>query len=188
MANDPLPLPDMAAEPPTDNAMGGHDLHRADGALDAQCAEHEAICAEIAATERGRWFLSEHIKRNRAADTNRLVGSLARAEAAMRGDAAAERAGALADDLGKLAAAIGQVEAVMAAGAPSAAEGLAASERIQDVAFALREREIDPAHCVTRWKVRCSNSGTHSRGKTQRQNARRAPRRCCAASKSTSTR
>src|SRR4029078_13468218 len=79
--------------------------------------------------------------------TDRLVGSLARAEAAMRGDPAAERAGALADDLRKLAAGSGQVEAVMAAGAPSAAEGLAASERIQDVAFALREREIDPALC-----------------------------------------
>jgi len=77
MANDPLPLPDMAAEPPTDNAQGAHDLRGAHEALDAQGAEYEAICAEIAATERGRWFLSEHVKRNRAADTDRLVGSLA---------------------------------------------------------------------------------------------------------------
>src|SRR5690349_13698222 len=137
MANDPLPLPDMAAEPPTDNALGGNDLRGAHEALDAQGAEYEAICAEIAATERGRWFLSEHIKRNRAADTDRHVGSLARAEAAMRGDATEKSPGALADDLARLAAAIGQVEAMMTAGAPSAAEGLAASERIQDVAFAL---------------------------------------------------
>jgi hypothetical protein len=147
MANDPLPLPDMAAEPPTDNAQGAHDLRGAHEALDAQGAEYEAICAEIAATERGRWFLSEHIKRSRAADTDRLVGSLARAEAAMRGDATEKSPGALADDLAKLAAAIGQVEAMMTAGAPSAADGLAVSERIQDVAFALREREIDPALC-----------------------------------------
>jgi hypothetical protein len=147
MANEPLPLPDIAAEPPLDNAQGAHDLHGAPETHDAQDAEYEAICAEITATERGRWFLSEHVKRSGAADRDRLVGSLARAEAAMRGDAAAESPGALADDLAKLAAAIGQVEAVMAAGASSAADGLAASERIQDVAFALRERRIDPALC-----------------------------------------
>lgn len=147
MANDPLPLPDIAAEPPTDNAQGGHDLHGAHEAPAAYDAEYEAIFAEIAATERGRWFLSEHIKRNRAADTDRLVGSLARAEAAMRGDATEKSPGAQADDLAKLAAAIGQVEAMMTAGAPSAADGLAVSERIEDVAFALREREIDPALC-----------------------------------------
>jgi hypothetical protein len=147
MANDPLPLPDMAAEPPTDNAQGADDLHGAHEAHDAHDAEYETIFAEIAATERGRWFLSEHIKRNRAADTDRLVGSLARAGAAMRGDAVAQTPRPLADDLAKLAAAIGQVEAVMAASAPTAADGLAASERIQDVAFALREREIDTALC-----------------------------------------
>jgi hypothetical protein len=147
MANEPLPLPGIAAEPPLDNVQGAHDLHGAHEAHDARDAEYEAICAEIAATERGHWFLSEHVKRSGAADTDRLVGSLARAEAAMRGDAAAESPGALADDLAKLAAAIGQVGAVIAASAPSAADGLAASERIQDVAFALREREIDPALC-----------------------------------------
>ena len=105
------------------------------------------IRAEIAATERGRWFLSEHVKRNRAADTDRLVDSLARAEAALRGGALAAMPNPFADDLAQLAAAIGQVEAVIAAGGASAAGGLAASERIQEIAFALREGETDSVLC-----------------------------------------
>ncbi len=147
MANDPLPLPDISAEPSPDNGHGAHDLHGAPDVHDAQDAEYEAIHAEIAATERGRWFLSEHVKRNRAADTDQLVSTLARAEAAMRGDAAAESPGASADDLAKLAAAIGQVEAMIAASVLPAAGGLAASKRIQDIAFALRQRETEPALC-----------------------------------------
>ena len=149
MANDPLPLPDISAGSP-DDPHRGHDLqdaYDAQSAEDAQDAEYEAIHAEIAATERGRWFLSEHVKRNRAADTDRLVGSLARAEAALRGGAVAAMPNPLADDLAQLAAAIGQVEAVIAAGAAPAAGGLAASERIQDIAFALRERETNSVLC-----------------------------------------
>jgi hypothetical protein len=113
----------------------------------SQDAEYEAIHAEIVATERGRWFLSEHVKRNRAADTDRLVDSLARAEAALRGGAVAAMPNPFADDLAQLAAAIGQVEAVIAAGGAPAAGGLAASGRIQDIGFALREREIDTVLC-----------------------------------------
>jgi hypothetical protein len=140
MANDPLPLPDISAGPPDDS----HDAPRAQ---DTQDAEYEAIHAEIAATERGRWFLSEHVKRNPAADTDRLVGSLARAEAALRGGAAMAMPRALADDLAQLAAAIGQIESVIAANAAPAAGGLAAGERIQDIAVALRERETDSTLC-----------------------------------------
>ena len=144
MANDPLPLPDISAGPPNDS----HDAPRAqDTQQDTQDAEYQAIHAEIAATERGRWFLSEHVKRNPAADTDRLVGSLARAEAALRGGAAMAIPRALADDLAQLAAAIAQIEAVIAANAVPVAGGLAASERIQDIAFALRERETDSTLC-----------------------------------------
>ena len=149
MANDPLPLPDISAGSP-DDPHGGHDLHDAydtQSAEDAQDAEYEAIHAEIAATERGRWFLSEHVKRNRAADTDRLVDLLARAEAALRGGAVAAMPNPFADDLAQFAAAIGQVEAVIAAGGAPAAGGLAASERIQEIVFALRERETDLVLC-----------------------------------------
>jgi hypothetical protein len=149
MANDPLPLPDVSAGSPEDphGAHESHDSYDAHSVQDAQDAEYEAIDAEIAATERGRWFLSEHVKRNRAVDTDRLVGSLARAEAALRGRAVAATPGASADDLAQLAVAIGQVEAVIAAGAAPAASGLAASERIQGIACVLRESGTDAALC-----------------------------------------
>jgi hypothetical protein len=149
MANDPLPLPGVSAGSP-DGPHSRHDSQRAHDAQSAEAsqdAEYEAIHAEIAATERGRWFLSEHVKRNRAADTDRLVDSLARAEAALRGGAVAAMPNPFAEDLAQLAAAIGQVEAVIAAGGAPAAGGLAASERIQDIAFALRERETDSVLC-----------------------------------------
>jgi hypothetical protein len=140
MANDALPLPDISAGSPDDP----HDAKRPE---DTEDVEYAAIHAEIAATERGRWFLSEHVKRNPAVDTDRLVGSLARAEAALRGGAAMAMPRALADDLAQLAAAIGQIEAVIAANAAPVAGGLAASERIQDIALALRERETDSTLC-----------------------------------------
>jgi hypothetical protein len=184
MANDPLPLPDISAGSP-DDPHGGHDSHDAydtQSAEDAQDAEYEAIHAEIAATERGRWFLSEHVKRNRAADTDRLVDSLARAEAALRGGAVAAMPNPFADDLAQFAAAIGQVEAVIAAGGAPAAGGLAASERIQEIVFALRERETDSC-CARRWKAPCSTSAKRSRGMTPRLSARRARPRCCAVSR-----
>jgi hypothetical protein len=179
MANDPLPLPDISAGPPDDS----HDAPRAQ---DTQDAEYEAIHAEIAATERGRWFLSEHVKRNPAADTDRLVGSLARAEAALRGGAAMAMPRALADDLAQLAAAIGQIESVIAANAAPAAGGLAAGERIQEIAVALRERETDSTLCK-RWKSRYSNSAKRLRSMTPPPSARKARRRCCAVSRLAST-
>jgi hypothetical protein len=146
MANDPLPLPGVSAGSPDDphDSQSAYDAQSAEASQDA---EYEAIHVEIAATERGRWFLSEHVKRNRAADTDRLVDSLARAEAALRGGALAAMPNPFADDLAQLAAAIGQVEAVIAAGGAPAAGGLAASERIQEIAFALREGETDSVLC-----------------------------------------
>jgi hypothetical protein len=146
MANDPLPLPGVSAGSPDDphDSQSAYDAQSAEASQDA---EYEAIHVEIAATERGRWFLSEHVKRNRAADTDRLVDSLARAEAALRGGAVAAMPNPFADDLAHLAAAIGQVETVIAASGGPAAGGLAASERIQDIAFALRERETDSVLC-----------------------------------------
>jgi hypothetical protein len=51
-------------------------------------ADYDAVLAAIMASEGGRWFLSEFADRNRHADTNVLVGALARVEAAIRGEPA----------------------------------------------------------------------------------------------------
>ncbi len=133
MSTDPVQLSDISAALPDE-------------------ADYDAIYAELVTTPRGRWFLREYASRNRHADTHMLVGALARVEAAVRGDPLPQIPAALAREFGDLAAAIGRIEAEIAATGMPAGDGLAAAaagaaERIQDVAFALREREVDAALC-----------------------------------------
>jgi hypothetical protein len=47
--------------------------------------DYEAVYAAVTATERGRWFLAEYAKRNRDADTDRVLAAIARMESAIRG-------------------------------------------------------------------------------------------------------
>jgi hypothetical protein len=49
-------------------------------------ADYDALCPAIMGTARGRWFLQEYARRNRHADTERLVEAIARIEAVVRGD------------------------------------------------------------------------------------------------------
>lgn len=102
MANDPLAVSGIGAELP-------------------QEAEYGAVYAAVTATERGRWFLSEFANRNRHADTDSLVAALARIEAVVGNEAAADGAGR--------------------------SRNAAAAEKIQAIAAALRERAADPALC-----------------------------------------
>jgi hypothetical protein len=48
-------------------------------------ADYETVYAAVMASERGRRFLTEYANRNRQADTQMLVGAIARVEAAIRG-------------------------------------------------------------------------------------------------------
>ncbi len=85
-------------------------------------AEYDDVCAAVMATERGRWFLTEYASRNRNTDTHAVLGALARVEAALRN---------------------GQTTQAPA----QAVDIAAAAERIQDIAFMLRERPADAALC-----------------------------------------
>src|SRR5947207_165012 len=49
-------------------------------------ADYDALCATIMGTARGRWFLQEYARRNRHADTERLIEAIARIEGVVRGD------------------------------------------------------------------------------------------------------
>src|ERR1700730_10862921 len=94
-------------------------------------AEYDAVYAAVTATERGRWFLTEFANRNRHADTDALTGALARVEAAIRGERTAQSP---------------SDSAVVPI--PTQAPNIAATiERIQDIAFMLRERGVDAALC-----------------------------------------
>jgi hypothetical protein len=87
--------------------------------------DYDAVYAAVMATERGRWFLNEYASRNRQGDMQAVIAVLARLEAAIGGDRAA-----------------------LASGVPGHTIDIARSiERIQDIAFTLRERNADEALC-----------------------------------------
>ncbi len=112
-----------------------------------QEADYDVAYAALAATQQGRWFLREFADRNRHADTHMLLGALVRVEAAMRGDPEPRIPAFLAREFVELGAALGRIEAEIAASGLQAEGSLAATERIQDVAFALRDREVDSRLC-----------------------------------------
>ena len=146
MANDPLPLPDISAGSP-DDPHGGHNSH---DAYDTQSAEasQDAENPRGDRGDRARPLVPERARQTQSCSGH---GSACRFAGARRSGAArwcaCGDANPFADDLAQLAAAIGQVEAVIAAGGGPAAGGLAASERIQEIAFALREGETDSVLC-----------------------------------------
>lgn len=136
-------------------------------------AEYEAIESAVLETARGRWFLREHARRNRQADTTLLLSALAHLEETIREDR--ERSipavSRLLSDLLDMAAAISRLKREIAAirpaseragpllGAPAsidiaadAAERanrqiLAAGECIQETAWVLREQGLDHRIC-----------------------------------------
>ncbi|MGA2892113.1 MAG: hypothetical protein ABSE22_04540 [Xanthobacteraceae bacterium] len=128
MSMDPLALPAIAAVAP-------------------QESEYDAVYAAVTATERGRWLLTEYGNRNRHAETHLVLAAIARVDAAVRGDVAPHSPVALWRDLTGIAATIEQARAAIAAEQPLAPAVGAALERIQDVAFGLRERAADAALC-----------------------------------------
>jgi len=117
--------------------------------------DYDAVHAALMESERGRWFLKEYASRNRQADTQMLVGAIARVEAAIRGDpplqssshpCPAETGG---PDLTEFAAALERIAALIADAGDAAPRpgGSAAAERIADIAFILHERDIEASLC-----------------------------------------
>jgi hypothetical protein len=121
MANEPLALSEILAGLPDE-------------------ADFDAAYAALMATERGREFLAEYARRNRHADTQMVVGALARVEAAVRGEPAPQAALALPE----IASEIERIGAGLAGG-KTVDDISAAIERIHDVAFMLHERPVEPS-------------------------------------------
>ena len=133
-------------------------------------AEFEAIASAVMETSRGRWFLTEYARRNRNADTRLVLEMLARIERMSLRRAGILEADRLRGDLVELSeaitrsktamAAVGDVSAAeMAREAPKALETIVvtserttgdvlnATERIQEVAWMLRERGMPVSIC-----------------------------------------
>ena len=134
-------------------------------------ADYEAIEGAVMETARGRWFLAEYGRRNRNADTTMLLKALERIEAAMRGERSVESVDRIRFDLVEMAKAIARTKTEIAAMKPNAdhhgkfgeaseeldsvvqqteaatSDILACAERIQEMAWTLREQGADAAVC-----------------------------------------
>src|SRR5204863_5617028 len=134
-------------------------------------ADYEAIEGAVMETARGRWFLAEYARRNRNADTTMLLKALDRIEAAMRGERSIEPVERIRFDLVEMSKAIARTKTEIAAMKPDAdhhgkfgeaseeldsvvqqteaatSDILACAERIQEMAWTLREQGIDGAVC-----------------------------------------
>jgi len=133
--------------------------------------DYEAIESAVMETSRGRWFLAEFARRNRHADTNMLLTALERIEAVVGGERPGDAADRIRHDLIEMANAIARTKAEIAAIRPQAdAQGkfaaageeldsvvqateaatsdiLACAERIQELAWTLREQGVATELC-----------------------------------------
>ena len=134
-------------------------------------ADYEAIEGAVLETARGRWFLAEYARRNRNADTTMLLKALDRIEGAMRGERSVESVDRIRFDLVEMAKAIARTKTEIAAMKPDAdhhgkfgeaseeldsvvqqteaatSDILACAERIQEMAWTLREQGVEAEVC-----------------------------------------
>jgi len=134
-------------------------------------ADYEAIEGAVMETARGRWFLAEYARRNRSADTTMLLKALDRIEAAMRGQRSVEPVDRIRFDLvemskaiartkteiasikpdadhhGKFGEASEELDSVVQATETATSDILACAERIQEMAWTLREQGVEGEVC-----------------------------------------
>src|SRR5690242_14465677 len=134
-------------------------------------ADYEAIEGAVMETARGRWFLAEYARRNRNADTTMLLKALDRIEATIRGESSVEPVDRIRFDLVEMAKAISRTKAEIAAMKPDSehhgkfgeasseldsvvqatetatSDILACAERIQEMAWTLREQGLEAEVC-----------------------------------------
>jgi hypothetical protein len=111
--------------------------------------EYDLICATMAESARGRWFLDEYTRRNRNTDTAQVLAAIERIEAMIRGERDQQAYQSFRGELLDMAKTIAQTRAEAAPPVPAPANRdiFAAAERIQDIAWTMRERGLDPRIC-----------------------------------------
>src|SRR5882757_216805 len=134
-------------------------------------ADYEAIEGAVMETARGRWFLAEYARRNRHADTTMLLKALDRIEATLGGKRSVEPVDRIRFDLVEMSKAISRTKAEIASIKPDAGDHgkfgeaseeldsvvqatetatsdiLACAERIQEMAWTLREQGVEGEIC-----------------------------------------
>src|SRR4051794_40908357 len=133
--------------------------------------DYEQIEGAVMETARGRWFLAEYARRNRNADTTMLLKALDRIEGAMRGERSVEPVERIRFDLiemskaiartkteiasikpdadhhGKFGEASEELDSVVQATESATSDILACAERIQEMAWTLREQGVESEVC-----------------------------------------
>jgi hypothetical protein len=121
--------------------------------------DYDAICATVMESARGRWFLDEFARRNRNADTSLVLNAIERIERVIRGDRDQQAYLGFRMELLEMAKTIAVTRAEVAEIAPEperaqataaaapASDAFAAAERIQEVAWTMRERGLEPSTC-----------------------------------------
>jgi chemotaxis protein CheZ len=114
-------------------------------------ADYEAIEDAVLETARGRWFLAEHARRNRQAETARLLAALDRIETAIRRIPASDAIDRIRGHLAGIAAAMArtrrEVDRTASTGEMTTPALIAVAERIQDVTWILRDRGAEDGIC-----------------------------------------
>lgn len=134
-------------------------------------ADYDAIEGAVMETERGRWFLKEYARRNRAADTQMLLGAIERLEGMMVQNREAQEKDRLRMDLLEMSRAITRTKHEISTLRPQGAQSnelgvasealdaivrtteratsdiLEAAEQIQEAAWTLREEGASEAMC-----------------------------------------
>jgi chemotaxis regulatin CheY-phosphate phosphatase CheZ len=134
-------------------------------------ADYEMIAAAVLETARGRWFLSEHARRNRQADTKLVLEAIEKLERTLAHRPEAPESDRMRVDLVEMLNAITRTKTEIAAIRPADAESnhfdqasteldaivdttekatsdiLAAAERVQEIAWTLREQGVDASVC-----------------------------------------
>jgi hypothetical protein len=123
--------------------------------------DYDAICATVRQSARGRWFLDEYARRNRNADTGVVLAAIERLETVVQGSRDREAYHSMRGDLLEMARTIAVTRAEVAESKaeprtedqpaerqpPAGGDVFAMAERIQDVAWTMRERGLDPRTC-----------------------------------------
>jgi chemotaxis protein CheZ len=134
-------------------------------------ADYETIMSAVLETARGRWFLGEHMRRNRQADTRLVLKAIEQLESSLRERPSVhgtermrlglvDMANAITrtkteiasikpaeDREGRIGIATDELDAIVRTTEKATSEILAAVERIQEIAWTLREQGADPAVC-----------------------------------------
>jgi chemotaxis regulatin CheY-phosphate phosphatase CheZ len=136
-----------------------------------QDADYEMIAAAVLETARGRWFMTEHARRNRQADTKLVLEAIEKLERmiAQRHEGVepdrvrldlVEMMNAITRTKSEIAAirptrdasnhfdqASTELDAIVGATEKATSDILASAERVQEMAWTLREQNVDAAVC-----------------------------------------